>query len=173
MERAGSFTGVPGWGGVIMGASALIAAAIASVQPNTMRWLVVWMLEALVAFAIGGFAMERKARAVHMSLLSAPGRKFALSFAPPLIVGALLTIVMYRAGVPGLIPGMWLCMYGTGIVTGGAFSIRIVPVMGFGFVLLGCLAFLASPQWGDYFLAAGFGGLHMIFGVVIARRYGG
>lgn len=173
MERAGSFTGVPGWGGVIMGASALLAAAVASVQPSTMRWFAVWIVEALVAFAIGGFAMERKARTAHMSLFSAPGRKFALSFAPPLIVGALLTVVMYRAGVPALIPGTWLCLYGTGIVSGGAFSVRIVPAMGFGFFSLGCLAFLSPPQWGDYFLAAGFGGLHMIFGIVIARRYGG
>ena len=172
MERAGPFTGVPGWGGVAMGASAILAAAIGHPQgPN--GWLVTWLLEAVIAFAIGGFAMERKARTAHTSLFSPPGRKFVLSFAPPLLMGALVTLVLYRAGVPALVPGMWLCLYGTGIVTGGAFSIRIVPVMGLAFVILGGCAFFCPPIWNDAFLAAGFGGLHILFGVVIARRYGG
>jgi hypothetical protein len=172
MERAGPFTGVPGWGGVAMGVSALAAAAIGHFQsPN--GWLIVWMLEAMLAVAIGGFAMERKARITHTSLFSPPGRKFALSFAPPLLMGALVTLVLYRAQVPSLIPGMWLCLYGTGIVTGGAFSVRIVPVMGLGFVVLGGFAFFCPPVWNDAFLAAGFGGLHILFGTVIARRYGG
>jgi len=172
MERAGPFTGVPGWGGVAMGVSAILAAVIGHLQePN--GWLVTWLLEAAIAFAIGGFAMERKARKAHMSLFSPQGRKFALSFAPPLLMGGLVTLVLYRAGVPGLVPGMWLCLYGTGIVTGGAFSIRIVPVMGLAFVILGGCAFFCPPVWNDAFLAAGFGGLHILFGMVIARRYGG
>lgn len=172
MERAGPFTGVPGWGGAAMGASAILAAAIGHLQ-GPKGWLITWLLEAVIAFAIGGFAMERKARKVHMSLFSAPGRKFVLSFAPPLLMGALVTLVLYRAGVPALVPGMWLCLYGTGIVTGGAFSIRIVPVMGLAFVILGGCAFFFPPIWNDVFLAAGFGGLHVLFGIVIARRYGG
>lgn len=156
-----------------MGVSALFAAVIAHLQASPQHWFAVWLAEAVVAFAIGGFAMERKARTACLSLFSAPGRKFALSFAPPLIVGALLTLVLFRAGVPALIPGMWLCLYGTGIVTGGAFSVRIVPVMGLGFVLLGMLAFFLPGVHGDVWLALGFGGLHILFGIVIARRYGG
>ncbi len=172
MERAGPFTGVPGWGGVAMGVSAMVAAAIGHFQGSG-GWLIVWLLEAMLALAIGGFAMERKARITHMSLFSPPGRKFVLSFAPPLLMGALVTLVLYRAQVPALVPGMWLCLYGTGIVTGGAFSVRIVPVMGLGFVVLGGFAFFCPPVWNDAFLAAGFGGLHILFGTVIARRYGG
>src|SRR4051794_5569582 len=172
MERAGSFTGVPGWGGVAMGVSAIIAAAIGHFQgPN--GWLITWLLEAVIALAIGGFAMERKATGAHQSLFSPQGRKFALSFTPPLVMGALVTLVLYRAGVPALVPGMWLCLYGTGIVTGGAFSVRIVPVMGLAFVVLGVCAFFCPPGWNDLFLVMGFGGLHIFFGTVIARRYGG
>ncbi|HUS07804.1 MAG TPA: hypothetical protein VMZ52_15975 [Bryobacteraceae bacterium] len=173
MERAGSFTGVPGWGGVAMGISAVIASLAAHFQSSLAGWYSTWLAEAVVALVIGGYSMERKARAAGMSLFSAPGRKFALSFAPPILIGGLLTLVLSRAGVHQLIPGMWLCMYGTGIVTGGAFSVRIVPVMGLWFVLLGCLAFLAPPAYNDLLLGAGFGGLHMVFGTIIARRYGG
>ncbi len=172
MERSGPFTGVPGWGGVAMGASALGAAIIGHFQAPS-GWLLTWLLAAAIAFAIGGFAMERKARSANTTLFSPPGRKFVLSFAPPLLMGALVTLVLYRAGVPALVPGMWLCLYGTGIVTGGAFSVRIVPVMGLAFVVLGGCAFFCPPAWNDAFLAAGFGGLHILFGMVIARRYGG
>jgi len=173
MERAGAFTEVPGWGGFAMGVSALIASFAAGRQSSADAWLVVWLVEGVFAIALGAAAMYRKAASVHMPLLTAPARKFALSFAPPLLVGALLTVVLYRAGLAAAIPGMWLLLYGTGVVTGGAFSVRIVPVMGLCFMLLGAIALLCPPAWNSAFLGAGFGGLHMLFGFIIARRYGG
>jgi hypothetical protein len=173
MERAGSFTAVPGWGGVAMGASALAAAAIASRQPTLDRWLATWLLEAAFAFVLAVLAIKRKASAAKGPLFSAPARRFVLSFAPPFLVGGLLTAVLYRLGAPSAIPGVWLLLYGTGVVTGGAFSVRVVPVMGLCFMLLGAVALFCPFTWGTAFLAAGFGGLHLVFGIVIARRYGG
>jgi hypothetical protein len=173
MERASSFTAVPGWGGVVMGATALCAAFVASQQPTRNLWLATWVVEALLALVIGGWAMDRKARRVETPVLSGPGRKFALSYAPPILVGMLLTIVLYRAGMANALPGMWLLLYGTGVVTGGAFSVKIIPVMGLCFMLLGAVALFTPAAWGNYLMAAGFGGLHIIFGIIIARRHGG
>ncbi|MBI3695609.1 MAG: hypothetical protein HY238_12320 [Acidobacteria bacterium] len=173
MESAGSLTAVPGLGGIAMGLTALLAAPLAAGQPTVERWLAVWLAAALLAFAIGTMAMNRKARAAKVPLLFGPGRKFALSLVPPLAVAALLTAVLYRAGIPGLIPGMWLLLYGTGVVTGGAFSVRIVPVMGLCFMLEGAAALFCPASWGNWFMAAGFGGIHIVFGIIIARRYGG
>jgi len=173
MERAGSFTAVPGWGGVAIGASALVAAGIAAYQPSVERWLATWLLEAGVALALAVLAIRRKAKAAHGPVLSAPARRFILSFAPPLMVGGLLTVVLYRAGIPAAIPGTWLLLYGTGVVTGGAFSVRVVPVMGICFMFAGAIALFCPLAWGTALLAAGFGGLHLIFGTIIARRYGG
>ena len=172
MERAGSFTAVPGWGGVAIGVSAL-AAAIASRQLTLERWLATWLLEAALAMLLAVLAIKRKANAAKGPLLSAPARRFVLSFAPPLLVGGLLTAVLYRAGLPAAIPGAWLLLYGTGVVTGGAFSVRVVPVMGLCFMSLGAVALFSPFAWGTAFLAAGFGGLHIVFGIIIARRYGG
>lgn len=173
MERAGAFTAVPGWGGTLMGITALFAALVAARQSSVEAMLGTWLGEALLAFGIGAWTMAHKARAAKMPLLFGPARKFALTLSPPILVGALLTVVLYRAGHPGLIPGMWLLLYGTGVVTGGAFSVKIVPVMGLCFMLQGSIALFCPASWGNAFLAAGFGGLHLVFGIIIARRYGG
>jgi hypothetical protein len=172
MERAGSFTAVPGWGQVAVGITALGAAVVAARQQSTLNWLVVWLAEAILALAIGGWTMVRKARAVNDSLLSGPGRRFGLSFLPPLVVGGLLTVALYFGGGLRLMPAVWLLLYGTGVITGGAFSVPVVPVMGLGFLALGTVA-LFGPGLGNWLLAAGFGGLHIVFGFWIARRYGG
>jgi hypothetical protein len=173
MEGASSFTAVPGIGGVLMGLTAFAAAPVAARQPNVERWLAVWMCGAVIAFAAGLFAMIRKARSGKLPLLTQPGRKFALGLAPALLVAGLLTIVLDRAGLTNLLPGVWLLLYGTAVMAGGAFSVRIVPAMGFCFLIFGAAALFAPAPWGNGFLAAGFGGLHVLFGSIIAWRYGG
>lgn len=173
MERAGSFTAVPGWGMVGVGLTALVATVVAWLQPTVELWLAVWLGAAAVAIVIGGWAMARKAHRVNDPILSGPGRRFGLSFLPPMVVGGLLTIVLYRAGLPQVLPGVWLLLYGTGVVTGGAFSVRPVPVMGLCFMLLGAVALFAPVWLGPWLMTVGFGGLNIVFGLLIARRYGG
>ena len=173
MERAGSFTAVPGWGQVAIGVSALVAAVVARRQASLAGWLATWLGEAVIAVAIGVMAMARKARRTGVSLLGAPARKFALGLTPPLIAGAVLTVVLVRGGAAAALPGAWLLLYGAGVVSGGAFSVRIVPVTG-GVLMLTGVAALASPRsWGDALMAMGFGVVQIVSGVLIARRSGG
>lgn len=173
MERSSAFTAVPGWGQVAIGASALMASYLAARQISPRAWLQLWIGEAIVSLLIAGWTMDRKARALQVPLLSGPGRKVGFSLTPPMFVGVLLTVALYQHGAIGLIPGMWLLLYGTGVLTGGMFSVRVVPVMGLSFILLGAIALFCPAGWGNMFMAAGFGGLHLIFGLIIARRYGG
>ena len=173
MASAAPFTAVPGWGMALTGATALAAAAFAATQTTPRAWLSVWMVEAAIGLLVGASPMALKARAAATSLMSGSGRKFALSLLPSLAVGALFTVVLFRAGLVGLLPGTWLILYGTGVLAAGAFSVGVVPVMGLGFLVLGTVALLGPVAWGDALLAAGFGGLHLVFGIVIARRYGG
>jgi hypothetical protein len=172
MERSTSFTAVPGKG-VAMGISALVAAGIATRTTTIEMWLATWGLEALVALAIGAFAMSLKARAANLPMLSGAGRKFALNLSPPLFAGAFLTVALYRLGLVGLLPGVWLLLYGVGVVTAGAFSVRAVPAMGVCLMTVGAAALFSPTSWGNAFMAAGFGGVHIIFGLLIARRHGG
>jgi hypothetical protein len=173
MERAGSFTAVPGWGGILMGVSALLTALVSSRLPSRDLWFAAWLGEAILAFAIGGWAMAQKAKDAREPLLYGPGRKFALSLCPAMIAGAVLTIVLYRDGLFSIMPGAWLLLYGVAVVTGGAFSVNVVPIMGVSFMALGSIAFLSPFQWANWFMAAGFGVMHIAFGIVIARRHGG
>lgn len=173
MENAGSFTAVPGQGGMLMGATALFAAFAAHLSASPGAWLRVWMGEAVLALAIGLVFSHRKAARNSTTLLSKPFRRFVLAVAPSVFVGALLTFVLYRAGVQQTIPAMWLLLYGAGITSGGAFSVRVVPVMGMSFLALGSVATLIPARFADLVLACGFGGFHIAFGWVIARRYGG
>jgi hypothetical protein len=173
MEAAGAFTAVSGWGMVAVGTVATVAAVIASSRHSPIQSVYVWLAAAVLATVIMLWAIVRKARKARMPLLSGPGRKFVLSFSPPMFVGALITIVLYRAGLPEMIPGMWLLLYGTAVVAGGAFSVKIVPVMGICFMLAGTLALFTPASWNDWIMAAAFGGLHIGFGIPIARRHGG
>ena len=173
MERAAEFTAVPGWGGVAMGLTAIVAARIASRQTSSRAWLTVWLIEAFVAVAIAASSAATKAHRGSAKLRSPPGRTLLLSFTPPIIVGGLLTLALFQAGLPSALPGIWLLMYGTAVVTGGAFSVRVVPVMGFALMGLGAIALFAPSNWGDAFMAAGFGILQVGFGLWIARHHGG
>src|SRR5256885_1824938 len=173
MERAGSFTAVPGWGQVAVGVTALAAAFLAARQPTPELWLATWLGEAIVALAIGGAALGREGDAGNDPLLSRPGGRLGVGFLPPPIVGGLLTPLLFRARPWDALPRTPPLLYGTGFVTGGAFSVRIVPVMGLCFMLVGAAALFGPAAWGNWLMAAGFGGLHVGFGVTIARRYGG
>lgn len=173
LTRASAFTAVPGWGTALLGVTAIPAALVATTRPDARAWLFTWMAEALLAVAIGVGAMARKARATRAPMLSGAGARFVFGLCPPLVAGAALTFVLYAHGLVEAIPGTWLLLYGTGIMTGGAFSVRPVPIMGFCFMATGLIAFLAPADWGDILLAAGFGGINIVFGVIIARGYGG
>jgi hypothetical protein len=172
MERSGAFTAVPGWGMVAVGTTALPAAWLASHYSFELRWLEIWICEAVLAVSLAIVAIHSKAVRRGLPWTSGPGRRVALSFLPPVVAAALLTIPMVRAGLGSMLPGMWMLLYGVGVITGGAFSVPVVPVMGVCFMTMGAAALVLSAL-GNWAMAAGFGGLHILFGIWIARRYGG
>jgi hypothetical protein len=172
MERAGTFTAVSGWGEVVIGCTA-IAAALAAARLSLTGWVAVWLIEAALAAAIATIFMTVKARIAGMPLIYGPVRKLVLSFSPPMVVGVLLTVLFVERRLEAFLPGSWMLLYGAGVVTAGTYSVRIVPVMGAAFMALGTVALFAPPSWSTGLMIAGFGGLHIVFGTFIARRYGG
>jgi hypothetical protein len=173
MASAAAFTAVPGWGGVGMGLTALVTAAGAGPPRTDTLWLFFWIGDATLAAAIGLAAFVWKARRSGLALTSIAARRFMLAFLPGIIAGMVLTIGMARAGWQTRLPACWLLLYGTAVASGGAFSVTAIPLMGAAFMALGAAAFVAPAAWGHYFMAAGFGILQIVVGLIIARRYGG
>ena len=173
MERSTHFTAVPGYGGILMGVTAVVAAFIANSQIYLRDSLMTWLVEAMLAFAIGGLAMWQKSKIGGQSLLSTPSRKFAMSFAPPLIAGIAIVLGVWKYGDYYAMPAICMLCYGAAVICGGAFSARVVPVMGWCFIALGITAFALPSNYGNLMMGLSFGLLHIIFGAIIARRYGG
>lgn len=173
MERSGSFTHVSGLGVILMGVFGFGASVIARSAEELSVWLVVWLGAAVLSFSSATYLMSRKSRAEGMTLFTGPGRKFAWNVVPPLVVGATLTVACIQANAVGLLPGIWLMLYGAAVVAAGSHSVRPVPLMGVAFMAVGLGALLGPESWNAEWMALGFGGLHLIFGFVIWRRHGG
>jgi hypothetical protein len=173
MERASSFTSIPGWGGVGIGLLAIATAAWSHPFAGTRRWLLAWLACAVVAGVTIACAMFVKARRANVSFRGGPARRFFISYFAPIIAAAALTYALGHRGLYAVLPATWLLSYGASFISSGAFSIPVVPRMGICFMVLGLVACFVSPVAGNMLLGAGFGGLHVVFGVVIARRYGG
>ncbi len=173
MERAASFTAVPGWGGAAMGLTALGAAWIASRAETAHGWLATWLIEATVAFLIGCWAIRAKALRFRTPVFGGSARRFAMTMSPPLVAGAIATAAFVRSDQLGTLPGLWLLLYGSAVVAGGASSVRVVPLLGLSIMALAAAALFSPATWGNAYLALGFGVLQIAFGIYIARRHGG
>jgi len=171
MERASSFTSIPGWGGFVIGITAIATAFIARNMTGG-RWLEAWLIEAAIAAVIAFTTMAIKGRRSGVDFTAPAARRFFASYFAPVVAAAVLTFVFWRGSMFAAMPAMWLLLFGTSFVSSGAFSIRVIPVMGILYMLLG-VAVALLPQLGNTLMGVGFGGLHLVFGYVIARRYGG
>lgn len=174
MERASAFTSIPGWGGCVIGVTAIATAIIAArftLQPRI--WVMIWIADAVVAVAIAAVAIYRKARGANVSLAGAPARRFFVSYSAPLIAAAIITLALVRARMFAPLPAVWLLLYGASFVSSGSHSIRVVPLMGVCFMLFGLVACFVPLAIANVLMAVAFGGLHIIFGYIIARSYGG
>jgi hypothetical protein len=173
MERSSTFTAVPGLGGVVAGIIGLTAAIVGAMQPTPGRWLGTWLVAACVAVVVQLVAMRRKASRAGLTLTGANGRRFALGMAAPLVAGAAITYELWATGDVAALPSAWLLLYGAAVLTGGIVSVPVVRAVGASFMVVGIAAILTPSGWGDAWLAIGFGGLHVGFGIYIARYHGG
>ena len=173
MEAAGTFTALSGWGQVVIGLTAVGAALISARAQTPTMWLAIWLAEACLAAGISIASMTIKSHAANMPVFSGPIRKLVLSFSPPIFAGTVLTLAMHSAGAMAQVPAMWMLLYGAGVISAGTYSVSIVPFMGGAFMFAGVVALIAPAAWATWLMIASFGGLHILFGVLIARRHGG
>lgn len=172
IESSGSMA-VPGMAGIVMGAIGILATIAASLPRGAPHWLAIWLVAAALALALGGAMMAREtAHGGHARYLG-PVRRFLLCLCPALLAGAALTFVLWRAAATGLIPGMWLLLYGCAVLSAStvtlARTMRLICVMGALFMLLGLLAFASPVSLHNLILGMGFGALHSLFGILVGQ----
>jgi len=175
IEAAGAFA-VPGTAGIAMGAVGLVAAAVASIPPLAGHWLLIWLLAAAVAAALGVVLVARHRSGVGRPLYRGPARRFVLCLCPALLAGGMLTAVLRQAGEARLVPGAWLLLYGCAVLSATLMTapamMRLIGAMGGLFVICGAVAFEVAPRWHNVILGGGFGLLHLVFGLLIGRIEG-
>jgi hypothetical protein len=172
IESSGSMA-VPGTAGVVMGCIGMLTALVASTSRGAPHWAAIWLLGGATAFVAGGALMAREAAQSGHARYLGPVRKFLLCLCPALFAGAVLTGVMWRAGLASLLPGTWLLLYGCALLSASTVTIastmRLIGIMGALFVVLGCGAFAAPIQMHTALLGVGFGVLHIVFGLLVGR----
>lgn len=172
MESATAFTGVSGTGYILAGLSALLATWVAEQQPTLERWLVVWMLELLLAAPLILLFTALKAKRQGNSLWSSNGKKLLLAFLPAMSVGGILTLNSFLTGDMQRLPGIWLGIYGAAVMTAGAYSVAAIPIMGALFIVISA-AVLITGIPATLTMGVSFALLHCLFGYLIWRDYGG
>lgn len=177
IEGGMQFTSVPGYGGVLMGISAIAAAIFAFRADDFYSWLMIWFIEAGIAITIGAVALWRKANKNGENLFSISARKFSMCFVPAIIAAAILTLLLIRYENRPIIAVMWVALYGVAVASGGAFSVKPVQAMGWSFIfaaIMFSIKILGNPPLhADLIMAVCFGFLHILFGIFIAKKYGG
>ena len=172
IEAAGAFA-VPGTAGIAMGVVGLAAAGLASVPALAPHWLVIWLVSSVLGAGLGVVLIARHRSGAGLPLYRGRARRFVLCLGPALLSGVVLTAVLYHAGEARLIPGTWLLLYGSAVLSAtlvtASTMMRLIGTMGALFVLLGVLAYALPPGWHNVVLGGGFGLLHLVFGLLIGR----
>jgi hypothetical protein len=164
---------VPGMAGIVMGVIGVLAAVAVSVPRWADHWLGIWLCAAAAALLLGSALVARQyVRRGHTRYFG-PAKKFLLCLSPALFAGVVLTGVAWSAGLTGIIPGMWLLLYGCAVLSASTVTIagisRLIGVMGALFVVLGSTTFILPQAAHTFMLGLGFGVLHIVFGILIGR----
>ena len=168
MDGAGSVA-IPGSSGIAMGGIALVATALSMMPDLARHWLVIWLVAAPLAAIVGAVLLAKSGSIATFVATGTPGRKLALGLLPSLFAGAVMTAVLWRADLTAAIPGTWLLLYGCGLISASVSTTAVVAWMGLCFAGLGVVALLGPVALHLPLLALGFGGLHIVFGILIAR----
>jgi len=172
IDAAGALA-VPGTAGIVLGSVGVLTALVATLPLFHEHWLALWLASACLAFALAGALMAKQASQRGNRLFSGPFRRFVLCLGPGLLGGAVLTVVLWQAQLERVIPGMWLLLYGCAVVPASTVTtptnLRLIAGMGAGFILLGAITLWLPQSLHTAALGFGFGGLHLLVGLLIGR----
>jgi hypothetical protein len=168
MEAAAGVA-IPGSAGIVMGIVGLAAATICLLPALREHWHFVWLSAAPVAASAGTMLLARPASLLSFTARGTAGRKLALCLLPSLFAGAAMTAVLWSGDRMDAVPGTWLLLYGCALISASVPTTTLVAWMGLSFVGLGIAALFAPFVLQMILLGLGFGGLHILFGILMSR----
>ena len=156
-----------------MGVIGLFAMGLAAGQRDPEAELAVWIAAAFAAMTAGALGSWIKARQNGLPLLGDPGRRFLLCLLPVLLVGVVLTGALWGTAQVLLLPGIWMMLYGCGVLAAGTYAAPPVMHMGAVFLVAGLVSHAVPGAWSNVLLGLVFGGAHLYFGYQVYRYHGG
>lgn len=192
MEQSSRFLSLSGLSGIFAGIFALAGALVAyfymgiGLSNNRyydlaivdarldINFVLFFLADAMVvlglALSVGFYFTYRNARRKGWAVWTPATRRFMWQVFIPLIVGGLFCILLVYNHVIYLVAPATLIFYGLALLNASKFTLKDVRYLGISEVILG----LAGCLWVGYGLiiwAAGFGLLHIIYGIVMYYRY--
>jgi len=196
MERSARFLSLSGWSGIWAGLVALGGAAVAynfindvqyeysvrmvrradSIFAYTQsfefaKYLLLAMVTFLVAFAGGFYFTYRKNKQAGVKMWNSASRKMVINLAIPLLTGAVVTVAFAMRGDWIYVSPGCLIFYGLALINGSKYTVSDIKYLGLIEVMLGCAGLFINPGYGLYLWAFGFGVLHIVYGIIMWRKY--
>lgn len=184
MERSTQYSTLSGWSGILIGIVAIVGVyltrsmlggqpvAIQTVRDAAPRLGLLWATALVLSVAIEFLYNKRRATRVGKRVVSRLGAHILLAALPAFLACGVLTAFFYEHNLLPYILGIWMLCYGLAICAVGLFSARPVTYLGSAFVVSGAITMLAPLTIHLYMMALTFGGFHIIYGIVMARRHG-
>ncbi len=186
MERSTKYSTLSGLSGVLIGLVAIVGVWLTHLisPPDSIleAWLlspgyplhvgIIWLAVLALAIAIDFVANKRRAARVGKTVMSPIGGHIILAALPAFFGGAVLTYFLLQHNLAFSVWGVWMLCYGLAICAVGLFSVKPVSVLGGAFVLAGAVTLLLPPSAQLPMMALTFGGFHIGYGILMARRHG-
>ncbi|KAF0129474.1 MAG: hypothetical protein FD155_2397 [Bacteroidetes bacterium] len=183
MERSSKFISLSGWAGILAGIYALVAAYIAytlfnfkpgeesSITPSDMLNVILLALALLVlALTTAVFLSYKSASKRSEPIWNATSRRLLLNMAVPLVTGGIFLIIMISQSHFNMLSSISLIFYGLALYNAGNFTYKEVKILGVILIILGLIS-ACFISWALLIWAAGFGLMHIVYGIYIQVKY--
>jgi lysylphosphatidylglycerol synthetase-like protein (DUF2156 family) len=192
MERSSRFISLSGLSGVSAGIFALIGAYIARTfivgyydangyvtghgylrgGAENLKWKLTGLALGVLAAALisSTWFTWRKARKSKLPIWDISSKKLAVNMAIPLATGGFFVLGLLNYSDWFYVAPACLVFYGLALVNASKYTLTDIRYLGLMEIALGCIS-MYYPHDGLYFWAAGFGVLHIIYGLIMWWKY--
>ena len=174
MERSSKFVSLSGMTAVLAGVYALAGAYVAGQllrsEDNREGLIMVASLVLIVSIVTACILSWYKTKKMQQKLFSKLTYRIAWNFSLPLLTGGLFCIALLLHEHYGLVSSVMLLFYGLSLVNVSKFTYSNVAWLGYAFLCLGTADCFFEGH-GLMFWTIGFGGFHILYGMLFYLQY--